>query len=86
VTIASRKLCLVVLLGLLVGHASIALHTAAHSTSDAGDCEICVSYGNLSKAISANPGGLLSPSTPVFYAAPIRISLGLPARLPARQR
>ena len=86
VRIASRNLCLAVMLGLLVGHDSIALHTAAHATNDAGECAICVSYGDLSKAVSAHPSGTVSPSKPMYLPAPDRNGVGLSARVPARQR
>jgi hypothetical protein len=86
VTLASRKLCLAILLGLLIGHASIALHTASHATSDVGECGLCVSYGHLSKAVSAHPGHALSFSKPAYLAASIPSRVGMPAGVPARQR
>ena len=86
VTVASRKLCLAILVGLLVGHASVALHTAAHAGSDGGECGICVSYGGLSKAVSADPAGFLSPSKPAYLPAPTRNGVDLRASVPVRQR
>jgi hypothetical protein len=47
----SRQFCLVVLLGLLVGHASLAVHTATHVTADSAHCDLCNSYGNASEAL-----------------------------------
>ena len=86
VRIASRNLCLAVMLGLLVGHDSIALHTAAHATSDSGECIICVSYGELAEAVSAHPIGNLSPSKLTYLLSPARDGVGLAARVPVRQR
>lgn len=45
-TFASRHICLAVLLGLLVSHASIAVHAATHVSGDSADCELCLSYGD----------------------------------------
>jgi hypothetical protein len=83
---ASRKLCLAIMLGLLVGHASVALHSAAHAGNDVSDCGICVSYGGLAKLVSAQPDAALSPSRPAFKAALVPISEGRQVLVPARQR
>jgi hypothetical protein len=48
---ASRHLCLALLLGLLVGHASLAVHTATHASADSAHCDLCNSYGNASEAL-----------------------------------
>jgi hypothetical protein len=74
------------MLCLLVGHASIALHTAGHATNDIGECAMCVSYGDLSKAVSASPMVALSPSTPTYLPVPARNVNGLSTRIPTRQR
>jgi hypothetical protein len=39
------------LLGLLVGHASVAVHTATHASADSAHCDLCNSYGNASEAL-----------------------------------
>jgi hypothetical protein len=82
----SRKLCLAIMLGLLVGHASVALHTAAHASIDVGDCGICLSYGHLSKAVSVAPDAALPPPQPALEATLVRTSRGLQAPVPAHQR
>ena len=40
-----RNLCLAILLGLLVGHASLVAHAATHDVGDAFKCELCISHG-----------------------------------------
>jgi hypothetical protein len=82
----SRKLCLAIMLGLLLGHASAALHAAAHASVDVSDCGICFSYGHLSKAISVPPDGALPPSRPALDATLVRTSQGLQAPVPTHQR
>ena len=46
--LATRHLCLTVLLALLVGHASYVVHAASHDGVDAAECQLCISYGNAS--------------------------------------
>ena len=48
---ATRHICLVVLLGLLVGHTSIAVHAATHVTGDAGECQLCITYGQSADTV-----------------------------------
>lgn len=86
VTPASRKLCLAILLGLLIGHISVALHTAAHATKDAGECSICISYGHLAKAVTDHPVLDLPRNRPLYVAAPEWPGDGLPALITVRQR
>lgn len=86
VIFATRKLCLAIMLGLLVGHASVALHSAAHAGNDVGECGICVSYGGLSKVVSTQPDIALSPSQPAFKATLVLINQGRQVAVPVRQR
>jgi hypothetical protein len=54
VTIATRHFCLAILLGFLVGHMGIAAHAASHAAgdaSDAGGCELCMTYGDSADAV-----------------------------------
>ena len=51
VNLATRHFCIALLLGLLVSHLAIAMHTASHLTSDSTECEFCITYGNLAGAI-----------------------------------
>ena len=48
---ASRHFFLAVLLGLLVAHASVTVHTATHVTADSAHCDLCNSYGNVAEAL-----------------------------------
>lgn len=49
---ATRHLCLAVLLALLIGHASFAVHAASHVVEDTAECELCISYGDSSEALA----------------------------------
>lgn len=86
VTTMRRKFCLAMLLGLLVGYSSVAWHTAAHAGPDAGDCEICLSYGDVSEAL-ANPSSEALPPA-VTRHAPVSDRGHFPRRdaVPVRQR
>lgn len=46
-----RNFCLALLLALLIGHASVVVHTATHFSGDAVDCELCNSYANATKGL-----------------------------------
>ncbi len=54
----TRHLCLTVLLALLVGHASFAVHAASHDIGDVAECQLCMSYGDASQALgyASEPG------------------------------
>lgn len=58
----NRHICLAVLLGLLVGHASFAVHAASHGDTDTSECELCISYGDVAKALTANAAQDLAPA------------------------
>lgn len=53
----SRIACLALLLGIFLGHTSVAVHAAVHDTGDSVECQLCSSFGNASPAITAEPGG-----------------------------
>jgi len=48
---ATRHICLVVLLGLLIGHTSIAVHAATHVTGDGSECQFCINYGHSADTV-----------------------------------
>ena len=52
---AARHVVFIALLGLLVGHASLAVHAASHPLADTADCELCISYGDTSLALPGSP-------------------------------
>ena len=51
----TRHLCLTVLLALLVGHASFAVHAASHDLVEVAECQLCMSYGDTSEALGYEP-------------------------------
>ena len=53
--IATRHLCLAVLLALLVGHASFAVHATSHGILDVADCNLCISHSDASDALPSEP-------------------------------
>lgn len=85
-TIAGRNTCIVILLGLLIGHASVAMHTAAHAMADVADCGICVSYGDLSKAIVDSQARHSIPTSKPVIATPVLTQAPQPRRAIVRQR
>ena len=58
----NRHFCLAILLGILVGHASIAVHAASHDDLDTSECELCISYGDVAKALTSQPAQDLAPA------------------------
>lgn len=81
---ATRHLCLTVLLALLVGHASYAVHAASHDGFDAPDCQLCISYGNTFVAPGDAPAKGVAPERDHFapqYAADVQsVRKGNPVR------
>ena len=49
--LAAQNTCLAVLLALLVGVASVAVHSATHVPGDATKCEFCIAYGDSSDTV-----------------------------------
>jgi hypothetical protein len=58
----NRHICLAILLGILVGHASFAVHAASHDDLDTSECRLCISYGDVSKALTSQPAHVLAPA------------------------
>lgn len=52
---AARHVVIIALLGLLVGHATLAIHAASHPLADAAECELCISYGDATLALPESP-------------------------------
>lgn len=73
---ATRHLCLTVILALLVGHASYAVHAASHDGFEAADCQLCISYGNASAVAGDVPDKGVLPKRDHF--APL-FAGGIPA-------
>ena len=65
--LATRQLCLTVLLALLVGHASYAVHAASHDGVDSAECQLCISYGSVSAVPGDAPDQRVVPE-PEFFA------------------
>ena len=67
----TRHLCLAVLLALLVGHASFAVHAASHGVGEAVDCELCISYGDASEALAQDPEHEVRPRADARTRQPV---------------
>lgn len=52
---ATPHLVLALLIALLIGHASVAVHAASHVASDFAECKLCISYGDSSEALDSVP-------------------------------
>lgn len=52
--LAAHNIGLAVLLALLIGHASVAVHAATHESADASDCDLCITYNDSSEALDAH--------------------------------
>jgi hypothetical protein len=48
---AAQNTCLAVLLALLVGLTSVAVHSATHVPGDATQCGFCIAYGDSSDTV-----------------------------------
>lgn len=49
----THSISLAILLALLVGHASVAVHAATHGSGDTAECELCITYNDSSDALDA---------------------------------
>jgi hypothetical protein len=58
---ATRHLGLVVILALLVGHASFAVHAAGHDLVDVAECKVCISHGNTIGAVDTDTAQGVAP-------------------------
>jgi len=52
---AAQKTCLAVLLALLVGLTSVAVHSATHVPGDATQCDFCIAYGDSCDTVQMRP-------------------------------
>ena len=50
---ANRHFYLALLLILVVSHVCVAAHAATHVPGELGQCELCISYGNATAAITS---------------------------------
>ena len=68
---ATPHLVLALLIALLIGHASVAVHAASHVASDFAGCELCISYDDSSQALDSVPDQGVRPvlAEPVPLAA-----------------
>jgi hypothetical protein len=51
---AACNIGLTVLLVLLIGHASVAVHAASHESADTSECDLCITYSDSSEALDAH--------------------------------
>ena len=51
---ATHSIGLAVLLALILGHASIAVHAAAHGSGETTECDLCIAYGDASETLDAH--------------------------------
>lgn len=51
---ANRYICLGLLLMVLVSHAAVAAHAAAHVPGELSQCQLCISYGASAGAVAAD--------------------------------
>jgi len=83
---ASHSVGLVVLLALLVGHASVAVHVATHDSGDFTECNLCFAHNDSSEA----PGSCHDHEVPWVsdsHALPIGLLSQTPTfAIPVRQR
>ena len=50
---ATHSIGLAILLALFLGHASIAVHAAAHEPGEMTECDLCITYGDASETLDA---------------------------------
>ena len=50
---ATHSIGLAVLLALILGHASIAVHAAAHGSGETAECDLCIAHGDASETLEA---------------------------------
>jgi len=48
---ATHSIGLAILLALFLGHASIAVHAAAHESGEMAECDLCIAYGDASETL-----------------------------------
>lgn len=57
-----NHICAAILVGLLIGHFGMAVHASTHSAWDAGQCELCLSYHDVSGALASGAGPVDVPA------------------------
>jgi hypothetical protein len=61
----SHSISLTILLALLVGHASVAVHAATHESADASECDLCITYNDSSEALATQQEQGVLPSADI---------------------
>lgn len=74
------------LLALLVGHASIAVHAASHDMLDGVDCKLCISYHNASAGPPGQPPQGFVPAAAACATAEVTTLVTARTRVPFLQR
>lgn len=60
-TTAHKNFCLAILMALLLGHFGMALHASTHAAGEASECELCLSYNDVSDALAGAPDPGVAP-------------------------
>lgn len=53
----SRQICIALLLTVVLGHTSVAVHAAVHDNDDSIECQLCSSFGNAAPALAVAGSG-----------------------------
>ena len=51
---ATHSIGLAIVFALILGHASIAVHAAAHETGETTECKLCIAYGDASETLNSH--------------------------------
>lgn len=81
-----KSICLAILMGLLIGHFGMAVHASTHALGDAGQCELCLSYNDVSEALASVPDPCVTPLKQPALKAAYRDIAGKRAWAPFLQR
>ena len=79
-------MCLAVLLALLVGHASFAVHATSHGILDIGNCKLCISHSDASDALPSEPLQDVTPGREAYSTADATKVFEARNRVPFLQR
>ena len=85
-TPARKHICLAILMGLLIGHFGMAVHASTHALGDAGQCELCLSYNDVSGALVSGPDPFVAPAQRPAPEAAYRDADAKPKWAPFLQR
>lgn len=85
-TLASRNICLAILLGLLIGHVGMAAHASTHAAGEASECELCLSYNNVTEALASTPDHDVAPLREDHSVSPDHCAPVAPGSPAFRQR